>query len=66
MQLEWRREDEPVFLEAAPEKVERQKWQAAFDRVLELPAILTGISDPVAWVDNLRAQDEDRLERLGI
>ncbi len=51
------------FLEAAQEKVERQKWQAAFDRVLELPAILTGISDPVAWVDNLRAQDEDRLER---
>lgn len=54
------------FLEAAQEKVERQKWQAAFNRVMELPPTFTDISDPSAWVANLRAQDEERLERLGV
>ena len=52
--------------EAAEEKIAREKWQSAFARFMSLPPTLTNIADPVRWVEELRAQEEERLTRQGV
>lgn len=47
--------------QAIEEKLERERWQTAFDRLSALPPTLTQISNPVEWVEELRREDEYRL-----
>jgi len=48
--------------EAIEEKLERERWQHAFAAVQQLPPTLTHITNPVQWVEELRREDEQRLE----
>ena len=52
--------------EAIEEKLDRERWEAAFARLQALPPTLTEIEDPVRWVEELRQEDEVRLKELGI
>lgn len=49
--------------QAIEEKLERVRWETAFKKLSTLPPTLTHIADPISWVDGLRHEDEQRLER---
>jgi metal-responsive CopG/Arc/MetJ family transcriptional regulator len=50
--------------EAIEEKLERERKEEAWRQFMELPPTLTEITDPTQWVNNLRAEEEERLKRL--
>jgi len=53
------------FIAAAiEEKLAREQREEAWNHFLTLPPTLTQIADPVQWVDDLRAEDEERLKHL--
>jgi hypothetical protein len=52
--------------EALSEKVAREKREQAFKDILAEPPSFTDIDDSVAYVRKLRAEDEKRMQRLGI
>jgi hypothetical protein len=52
--------------EAIEEKLERERWEAAFARLQALPPTFTEIADPLRWVEELRQEDEARMKELGI
>jgi hypothetical protein len=48
--------------QAIEEKLERERWERAFTAVQQLPPTLSHITNPVQWVEQLRREDEQRLE----
>jgi metal-responsive CopG/Arc/MetJ family transcriptional regulator len=52
--------------QAIEEKLERDRWEAAYNKLQELPPTLTHITDPVQWVAQLRREDEQRLEHFDL
>jgi metal-responsive CopG/Arc/MetJ family transcriptional regulator len=48
--------------QAIEEKLERERWERAFTTVQQLTPTLTHITNPVQWVEQLRQEDEQRLE----
>jgi len=52
--------------QAIEEKLARNRWEAAFTTLQELPPTLTAILDPVQWVEHLRNEDEQRVEQLDL
>jgi hypothetical protein len=55
------------FITAAiEEKLAKERRENAFAALLQAPPTLTEIDNPVAWVDELRRADEERLQALGL
>jgi hypothetical protein len=52
--------------QAIEEKLARHRWDAAFAKLQELLPTLTHIHDPVRWVEQLRREDEQRLEQFDV
>jgi hypothetical protein len=60
------RKKSSFITDAIEEKLAKDQQEEAWRRFMDLPPTLTNIEDPVEWVDNLRAEEEGRLERLGL
>lgn len=53
-------------LTAVQKQIDEDKRLAAFKAMLSLPPTFTQIDNPVAWVEELRESDEERLTRFDI
>lgn len=53
------------FAAAVEEKLRREQSAQAWEQFMALPPTLTDITDPLQWVNDLRAADEERLRQLG-
>jgi len=51
---------------AIEEKLERECWEAAFAKLQKPPPTLMHITDSVQWVEQLRREDEQRLEHFDL
>ena len=52
--------------EAIQERRKREQCEKAWQELLAAPPTFTEIDDPVAFISELRAGDEERLKRLGV
>ena len=48
------------------ERMIRERKERAWKELVAGPATFTTIADPVAYIEELRAGDEERMTRLGI
>jgi len=52
--------------EAAQERRKKERREQAWKELLAAPATFTDIDDPVKYVEDLRAGDDERLKSMGI
>ncbi len=52
--------------EAILERRKREQREKAWQELLSAPPTFTEIDDPVAFIRELRAGDEERMKRLGV
>ncbi len=52
--------------EAIQERRKQEQREKAWQELLDAPPTFTEIDDPVAFIRDLRAGDEERLKRLGV
>jgi post-segregation antitoxin (ccd killing protein) len=52
--------------EATRERRKREKREQAWKELLAAPATFTEIADPVQYIEELRAGDDERLKAMGI
>ena len=52
--------------EAVGERIAREKRERVFKEIMEGQPSFTDVADSVAYVRELRAADEKRMQRLGI